>query len=324
MGEGLILYSLRKHRGHLISAADVISTSTPTKTRKDLQAKRQASLCAVSSHSFRVSNAALEADMVQFHICCNLMCLDHPLWNRLDRNMAPFNYLESWHMVLEILIRFFIFYSFWGVQNTADIVSPNNRCAKERAPLCDHVIWKLSMKRNFYLFNNNGEREREKEKENVTSVENISHHCHDTHLTLVHINADVSVHKLHCPQTDSELWMEVMATIAVTSVSSEKHPVEPWKQDLTQKTSTSKPAYTVIRIYCSLLSQERYMICWAFGRSPITSIKHYSALSYSTTWCEKECAHWWAFRCENRNVYAFQFYCMSRRTACIQRESAWL
>lgn len=100
--------------------------------------------------------------MVQFHICCNLMCLDHPLWNRLDRNMAPFNYLESWHMVLEILIRFFIFYSFWGAQNTADIVSPNNRCAKERASICDHVIWKLSMKRNFYLFNNNREREREK------------------------------------------------------------------------------------------------------------------------------------------------------------------
>lgn len=107
---------------------------------------------------------------------------------------------------------------------------------------------------------------------------NISHHRHDTHLALVHINADVSVHKLHCPQTDSELWMEVMATTAVTSVLSEKHPMEPWKQDVThtkkKKTSTSKPAYTVIRIYWSLLSQKRYMIRSAFGFSPIPSIKH--------------------------------------------------
>lgn len=129
--------------------------------------------------------------------------------------------------------------------------------------------------------------------------ENIFHHCHDTHLTLVHINADVSVHKLHCPQTDSELWMEVMATIAVTSVLSGKHPVEPWKQDVTQKKpSTSKPAYTVIRIYWSLLSQKRYMICWAFGFSPIPSIKHYSALSLGITWCGHECPNMWVHCCK--------------------------
>lgn len=75
---------------------------------------------------------------------------------------------------------------------------------------------------------------------------NIFHHRHDTHLALVHINADVSVHKLHCPQTDSELWMEVMATTAVTSVLSEKHPVEPWKQDVTQKN-----IYIKASIYCN-------------------------------------------------------------------------
>lgn len=177
----------------------------------------------------------------------------------------------------------------------------------------------LAWKETFiYLITTQRESERERK---CHFCGNISHHCHDTHLTLVHINADVSVHKLHCPQTDSELWMEVMATIAVTSVSSEKHPVEPWKQDVTQKTSTSKPAYTVIRIYCSLLSQKRYMICWAFGRSPITSIKHYSAVLHDA---KSECAHWWASRCKNRNIYAFLFYCMSRQTACIQRESAWL
>lgn len=77
-------------------------------------------------------------------------------------------------------------------------------------------------------------------------MEIFFHHCHDTHLALVHINADVSVHKLQCPQSDSELWMEVMATIAVTSVLSEKHPVEPWKQDVTQKNIHIKAS-----IYCN-------------------------------------------------------------------------
>lgn len=126
-------------------------------------------------------------------------------------------------------------------------------------------LWKKKIL--IYLFN-----------KNVTFMEIFFHHRHDTHLTLHHINADVSVHKLHCPQTDSELWMEVMATIAVTSVLSEKHPVEPWKQHVThthkKPLATSKPVYTVIRIYWSLFSQKKYMICWAFGFSPIPSIKH--------------------------------------------------
>lgn len=72
-------------------------------------------------------------------------------------------------------------------------------------------------------------------------------------------------------KTDSKLWMEVMATGAVTSVLSGACPVEPWKQDVTHarrkekkkkpNTSTSKPACTVIRIYWSQHCQERYMIC---------------------------------------------------------------
>lgn len=109
VGEGLILYSLRNHRGCLISTADVISIHE--NQEKSPSKKTSISLCCFRTllQSFSV---ALVADMVQFHICCNLMCLDHPLWNCLDRNMAPFNYLESWHMALEIVIRFLLILRF--------------------------------------------------------------------------------------------------------------------------------------------------------------------------------------------------------------------
>lgn len=169
------------------------------------------------------------------------MCLDQPLWNRLDHNMAPLNYLESGHMALEILIWFPLIFEVFRIAYCT--ASPRKRHWKTVSVITlsgSFAFTRLFMEE---IFN-----------KKCHFYGNIFHHCHDTHLTLVHINADVSVHKLYCPQTDSELWMEVMVTIAVTSVLSgkKKHAAEPWKQHVTQKASTSKPAYTVIRIYWSL------------------------------------------------------------------------
>lgn len=85
---------------------------------------------------------------------------------------------------------------------------------------------------------------------------NIFHHCHNTHLALVHINADVNVHHLCCPRTDSELWMEVMATAAVTSVSSKtsqwNHGNNMWHEQHQQHQSR----HAGIRIYLSLFSHK--------------------------------------------------------------------
>lgn len=107
------------------------------------------------------------------------------------------------------------------------------------------------------------------------------HHCHDNHLTLFHFNADVSVHKLHCPQSDPGLWTGVTAT-SVTSVWSEKHSVGAWKQHVTQiNSSTSKPAYTVIRIYWSLYSVRT----GRWSAEPLDLVPYqYSALSLAITW----------------------------------------
>lgn len=160
----------------------------------------------------------------------------------------------------------FFFFFWWRGIRVVYAVSPNNRCVKEKASLCPFVImlfWYLStpLPLHWYIYL----------IINMSFLWNyfLSLPQHPSYISSHQMSACTNCIALKLILScEWKLWQPLLSLQFYLKSPWRNHGNKMWHQ----KTMTSKAAYTVIRIYWSLLTQKRYMICSTPGFSPIPSL----------------------------------------------------